>query len=68
MAKENSQLNQSLAPVLRAPLLRGFVNRWTVGAFVIAVVVLSPLISVLWLAVTPTENIWPHLISTVLPR
>ena len=26
-----------------------------------------PLLAVVWLALTPTENIWPHLISTVLP-
>ena len=41
---------------------------WLLGAAGIAVVVIAPLASILWLALHPTENIWPHLISTVLPR
>jgi iron(III) transport system permease protein len=43
-------------------------DAWTLGAVVIAVVVLAPILSIFWLALTPTENIWPHLMSTVLPR
>ena len=31
-------------------------------------VVLAPMLSVVWLALTATGNIWPHLLSTVLPR
>lgn len=34
----------------------------------IAVVVLAPIFSVVWIAVHPTENIWPHLMASVLPR
>lgn len=34
----------------------------------IAVVILAPIASIVWIALTPTENIWPHLIQTVLPR
>ncbi len=41
---------------------------WTVGAVLLACVVLAPVVSVLWIAATPTENIWPHLMATVLPR
>ena len=41
---------------------------WTPGALAIAVVVLAPIVAILWLAFTPTENIWPHLMATVLPR
>ena len=44
------------------------VDSWSVGALVIAVLVLIPLAAVVWLAMFPTENVWPHLISTVLPR
>lgn len=43
-------------------------DRWTLGAFLIAAVVLAPILSILWLAVTATGNIWPHLMATVLPR
>jgi len=41
---------------------------WSLGAALIAALVLMPILSVLWLALTPEENIWPHLIATTLPR
>lgn len=34
----------------------------------IAFIVLLPILSVIWIALTPDQNIWPHLISTTLPR
>lgn len=64
MSYENSQLAPSRLSRLRSVR----VDRWTVAAVVIAAVVLAPMLSVLWLAFHPTENIWPHLISSVLPR
>jgi iron(III) transport system permease protein len=41
---------------------------WSFGALLIAAIVLLPILSVLWIALTPAENIWPHLLSTSLPR
>jgi len=41
---------------------------WTAGVIVIALIVLLPIASVLWIALHPTDNIWPHLIATTLPR
>ena len=41
---------------------------WTLAALLIAAVVVAPMLAVLWLAFHPTENIWPHLVATVLPR
>ena len=41
---------------------------WTVVALVIAAIAVAPMLAVLWLAFHPTENIWPHLVATVLPR
>jgi iron(III) transport system permease protein len=41
---------------------------WSFGAAFIAVIVIAPIIAVVWFALTPTENIWPHLLNTVLPR
>lgn len=41
---------------------------WSLGALAIAVLVLLPILSVVWIALNPTENIWPHLVSTTLPR
>lgn len=34
----------------------------------IAGLVLVPILAVVWLAANPSENIWPHLMATVLPR
>jgi len=41
---------------------------WLVIAFSIALLVMLPLLTILWLAFNPTENIWPHLLDTMLPR
>jgi iron(III) transport system permease protein len=47
-----------------APLL----SPWSLGALVIAAIVVMPILSVVWIALTPGDNIWPHLLSTTLPR
>ncbi len=44
------------------------VDPWSIGAVVIAVLVLLPIASVVWIALHPAQNIWPHLIATTLPR
>lgn len=41
---------------------------WSVGALLIAAVVLLPILSVFWIALHPSDNIWPHLMATTLPR
>ena len=41
---------------------------WSLGALAIAALVLAPLAAVVWLALRPSENIWPHLMASVLPR
>lgn len=41
---------------------------WSLGALIIAAIVLAPILAVLWIAVFPTDNIWPHLLATTLPR
>ena len=53
--KKNSQRRIALDP-------------WSIGATVIAFVVLMPIGAILWFAFHPTDNIWPHLLSTTLPR
>lgn len=47
---------------------RGRPGLWSAGALAIAAIVMLPILSVAWIALTPTENVWPHLISTTLPR
>ncbi|KJZ32589.1 iron ABC transporter permease [Paracoccus sp. S4493] len=41
---------------------------WSVAAVLVAGLVLMPVLSVVWLALNPTDNIWPHLLSSVMPR
>ena len=39
---------------------------WSFAAIATALFVSLPMLSVIWLAFNPAENIWPHLVSTVL--
>ncbi len=41
---------------------------WGVGALCIAILVVLPIAAIFWLALFPSDNIWPHLIRTTLPR
>ncbi|MBL6428864.1 MULTISPECIES: ABC transporter permease [Maritimibacter] len=43
-------------------------SRWSVGAVLIGLLVVGPILAVVWMAFNPAENVWPHLISTTLPR
>jgi iron(III) transport system permease protein len=63
MTKQNSQVHSG-----RRQRHRPRLDIWSVGAGVIAAVVLCPILSVVWIAFHPTENIWPHLMASVLPR
>ncbi len=40
---------------------------WQIAVFILSIFVLLPLCSLIYLSLTPTENIWPHLVNTVLP-
>lgn len=63
-------------PSLRPPLRPAAARRsrlawpsfWGIGAMVIAAAVVLPILSVVWIALFPADNIWPHLIATTLPR
>lgn len=41
---------------------------WSIGATLIAAVVLMPIVAIIWFAFHPIDNIWPHLMATTLPR
>ncbi len=56
------QTTRILRPRLKWP------GAWTTGALLIAALVLLPLVSVVWIALHPQENIWGHLVATTLPR
>ncbi|MBT3532721.1 MAG: iron ABC transporter permease, partial [Rhodospirillaceae bacterium] len=44
----------------------GRLDLWAVGTVVFAVISAVPVMAVIYLALTPGDNIWPHLVSTVL--
>ncbi|PRY78978.1 iron(III) transport system permease protein [Yoonia maritima] len=50
------------------PPRRARMSPWSIGAVLIATMVLIPIVAVIWFALTPTENIWPHMLRTTLPR
>lgn len=41
---------------------------WTIAVAIVSLVVCLPILSIIVLAFSPTENIWPHLLRNVLPR
>ena len=43
-------------------------DRWAVVAVFAASLLALPILSVAWIAVSATDNIWPHLVATVLPH
>lgn len=49
-------------------VLRLIPSGWTLLAVGIVALIAAPLLAVVWIALHPTENIWPHLLATVLPR
>ncbi len=44
------------------------IDPWAMAALLLVGLVLLPIVSILWIASHPSENIWPHLWATVLPR
>ncbi|WP_457648024.1 ABC transporter permease [Profundibacter sp.] len=61
MTDKNTQAIPARKPIWRP-------DPWSVGALLIAVLVMMPIASVIWIAFHPAENIWPHLLATTLPR
>lgn len=52
----------------RPTFRRRLTDGWSLGAFAIAAIVVAPMLAVVWIAFQPTQNVWPHLMATVLPR
>ncbi len=61
-------MSEQTSQIFAANAKRVRFDPWSVGALMIAVLVLIPIVAVIWFALTPTENIWPHLMRTTLPR
>ncbi len=52
---------------IRKTVSGSWFNGWTLGTLVITAVVTLPIVAVIFIALTPTDDIWTHLASTVLP-
>ncbi len=64
-----SEAVTSGAPGLTQPLLaKRTSKRWLISAALTTAIVALPVLSVIFLAFFPEENIWPHLLDTTLPR
>ncbi|MEO9863551.1 MAG: iron ABC transporter permease [Yoonia sp.] len=61
-------MSEQIRQLLPLKANRRGIDRWSMGALIIAVLVVLPIAAVVWFALTPTNNIWPHLISTTFPR
>ncbi|MEE1557551.1 MAG: hypothetical protein V1262_16640, partial [Alphaproteobacteria bacterium] len=47
--------------------LWSWVNVWSIGTVLIALAMTVPILAVLIIGLTPGDEIWSHLVSTVLP-
>ena len=68
------RLSEALAGIFNLPSALSSWHRkrhvsppWTAIAALVLLVVALPIVTVLLLALNPADNIWPHLVSTVLP-
>jgi len=61
-------MSEKNAHLMAVPKRRSTLNPWSFGAAVIAILVILPIAAVIWIGFNPAENIWPHLVSTTLPR
>ncbi|MCA8882596.1 MAG: iron ABC transporter permease [Rhodobacteraceae bacterium] len=57
-----------MAQALLIRVRRAGLDVWSAGAAAIALLVAGPLLAVVWLALSPGDQIWAHLWSTTLPR
>lgn len=66
MTDKNSQLKQGLPKALHR--VRQAWDGWRLAAICVALAVIAPIVSVIWIATHPSEPIWGHMMATVLPR
>lgn len=61
--------NNQSAPAYPMPILGiGKLDLWRLTGIGICIIVSLPVFALIYLAAIPSENIWPHLLNTVLPR
>ena len=42
-------------------------RNWLIASVLIAIIITSPIIAIIWIAISPEENVWLHLATSVLP-
>ena len=47
--------------------LYGANRNWLITSILIAIIIASPIIGIIWIAISPEENVWIHLATSVLP-
>jgi iron(III) transport system permease protein len=62
----NSTLDR-ISPTYRSRIALQL-DPWMISAILLSALIVMPVAAVLYLAFNPTENIWPHLLRTSLPR
>ena len=55
-----------MAPMARKEIW-SWINVWSIGTVFVAVAVAMPIMAVIFIGLTPSDEIWSHLASTVLP-
>ena len=65
---KTSSIEAGTARASEQGLREGGGRGWSLASALIAALVLSPVAAVVWMAANPTGNIWPQLMSTVMPR
>ena len=61
-------MNQATPITLTKPKYSRTGRVWILGGTAVALIVAAPLLAIVWIALFPSENIWPHLATTILPR
>jgi iron(III) transport system permease protein len=61
-------MNQATPVTLTKPKYPRTGRVWILGGTAVALIVAAPLLAIVWIALFPSENIWPHLATTILPR
>ena len=47
--------------------LYGANRPWLIASILIAIIITSPILAIIWVAISPEENVWIHLATSVLP-
>ena len=66
MASSPSNTNGTTLGAARWLRLAG--DPWHAASMTITLILLLPMLGIVWIALSPDENIWPHLMRTALPR